>query len=238
MIERPMHIAAAEGHEQIVRYLVINCAANVNPHDRYHNTPLYEAVRYGHSQVEDFLEKHGAELGPVDDLQKRLLDAAAGNHIETIRLAIKAQVNINCSDYDHRTPLHIAAAEGHDKIVRLLLKAGATPTAKDRWGRTPLDDAMFGRHAITAGLLKVVIYNEGDLNNVRHFNSVPSVSDMGGSKDRNQSDNVASRQLLHAASEGDLDELKKILGVALISISLIMTAERYYTLLFVITILK
>jgi len=208
----PMHIAAAEGHEQIVRYLVINCAANVNPHDRYHNTPLYEAVRYGHSQVEDFLEKHGAELGPVDDLQKRLLDAAAGNHIETIRLAIKAQVNINCSDYDHRTPLHIAAAEGHDKIVRLLLKAGATPTAKDRWGRTPLDDAMFGRHAITAGLLKVVIHNEGDLNNVRHFNSVPSVSDMGGSKDRNQSDNVASRQLLHAASEGDLDELKKILG--------------------------
>ena len=208
----PLHISAAEGHEQIVRYLVVNCAAYVNPHDRYNNTPLYEAVRYGHSQVVDFLEKHGAELGPVDDLQKRLLDAAASNEIETIRLAIKAQVDINCSDYDHRTPLHIAAAEGNHEIVKLLLEAGAVLTAKDRWGRTPLDDAIFGRYAVTAGLLEFAIHNEGDLKNVSNFESVPSVSNIEGSKDRNQSHNVAARQLLHAASDGDLNELKKILG--------------------------
>jgi ankyrin repeat protein len=167
-------------------------------------------------QIEDFLEKHGAELGALDGLQKRLLDATASNEIETIRLAIKAQVDLNCTDYDHRTPLHIAAAEGNDEIVKLLLKAGVVPTAKDRWGRTPLDDAVFGKHAITARLLKLGINNEGNLNNENKMESDPLIPIIEDGDERiiiadDQIDNVATRQLLQAASDGDLAELKKIL---------------------------
>lgn len=49
------------------------------------------------------------------------------------------KVDVNCSDYDKRTPLHLAAAEGKVEVVKFLLEKGALST-KDRWNNTPLDD--------------------------------------------------------------------------------------------------
>ena len=212
----PLHLAAAGGNEQIVRYLVDNCNANVNPLDRYRNTPLTSAARYGHWKVEQFLEDHGGELGLSDDTQKRLLDSAANNEVGMVRLAIKARFNLNCSDYDHRTPLHIAAAEGNQDIVELLLKAGAAIDVKDRWGRTPLDDAVFGKHAHIARLLKSAADHGSGLKEVDTLNSGPSSSALNGETQPTEpfveeAESVAARQLLHAASDGDLSELKKIL---------------------------
>lgn len=44
------------------------------------------------------------------------------------------------SDYDGRTPLHVAAALGLDPLCRLLLSGGADPQAKDNFGNTPLSE--------------------------------------------------------------------------------------------------
>jgi len=49
------------------------------------------------------------------------------------------KVDINCADYDKRTPLHLAASEGYVNIVELLLENGAKITP-DRWNNTPLSD--------------------------------------------------------------------------------------------------
>ena len=43
------------------------------------------------------------------------------------------EVDINVSDYDGRTGLHLAEAEGHTELFNLLLDNGAKIT-KDRWG--------------------------------------------------------------------------------------------------------
>ena len=52
-------------------------------------------------------------------------------------------MHVDSSDYDHRTPLHLAASEGLLPVVVFLLEdAGAEHSPTDRWGGTPLDDAV------------------------------------------------------------------------------------------------
>ncbi len=51
----------------------------------------------------------------------------------------------NLSDYDGRTPLHLAASEGHLDVVQYLISKGAQVNIRDRWGGSPLSDAERGK---------------------------------------------------------------------------------------------
>lgn len=46
------------------------------------------------------------------------------------------------TDYDGRTPLHIACTEGQVEIVKCLLLRGASPHVQDKYGQRPIDDAI------------------------------------------------------------------------------------------------
>ena len=54
-----MHLAAAEGHQEVVKFL-LKCRADVNPQDRWGGTPLQDATRGGHRRVARLLQRAGA----------------------------------------------------------------------------------------------------------------------------------------------------------------------------------
>jgi len=65
--------------------------------------------------------------------------------VELSRLVNVCEADINSSDYDCRTALHVAASEGNLKVVQWLVYNGASYTLKDRWGNTATDDAKRGK---------------------------------------------------------------------------------------------
>ncbi|KHJ97369.1 glutaminase [Oesophagostomum dentatum] len=66
--------------------------------------------------------------------------------------------DLSATDYDDRTPLHVAASEGDLAIVKFLVNvAKVDVTTKDRWGRSALDDARFFKHEDCAKFLEKAI---------------------------------------------------------------------------------
>ncbi|GMF57652.1 unnamed protein product [Phytophthora fragariaefolia] len=74
-----LHVASAEGHLQIAKYLV-DCGANVNLLDRWGSSPLSDAVDFAHNELAKFLiANHATESG--------FRSTVAVDHIDNATLA-------------------------------------------------------------------------------------------------------------------------------------------------------
>jgi glutaminase len=78
--------------------------------------------------------------------------AYQGDLNEICRL-VAAGVELDETDYDGRTCLHIAAAEGKIDVVKFLLAKDVNVMPKDRWDNTPIDEAKRSGHADMVNLL-------------------------------------------------------------------------------------
>jgi ankyrin repeat protein len=154
----PMHLAAAEGQLQIVRFL-LDHSVDPNIEDRWGGTPLGDAEFGKHTDVVDLLKAHKAELGdaqhivddsPVSeeaehygdtDAVAELLWAASENDLIGLRRCLAQGIPVSACDYDNRTALHLAAADGRVEAVEFLLAHEHPIHVRDRWGSTPLDEA-------------------------------------------------------------------------------------------------
>lgn len=135
-----LHLACAEGHLDVVKYLVEN-RVQVNTKDRFNNAPVDDAIRHGHPTITDFLIANGADA-PSNAYELELITASSTGDVDTVRRLLQNKVSANASDYDGRSALHLAAASHNHEIVRLLLSRGANPLKRDRWDGTPLHDAI------------------------------------------------------------------------------------------------
>lgn len=136
-------LAAAGGHEQLVRFL-LRKGASVDRRNHYGWTPLMQAARFGHLTVAHLLLENGAEINGRNRLGASVLTMAArGGHAHLAKLLLENGAFVD--DLDHlsaaegsgsgagdngRTFLEItallaAAQHGHEAAVRLLLDWGA-----------------------------------------------------------------------------------------------------------------
>lgn len=66
-----------------------------------------------------------------------------------------ADISVDDSDYDQRTPLHLAASNGHLNMVKhLVIVHGADINVVDRYNGTPISDAVKGRFTDCAAFLR------------------------------------------------------------------------------------
>lgn len=80
--------------------------------------------------------------------------AAAGD-VRRLRALLHgcSKAEVNFTDHDGMTPLHVAADHGRQPAAELLLSLGADPTLVDEAGRTPGDLALGGGHSAVYDLI-------------------------------------------------------------------------------------
>lgn len=150
-----LHVAACHGREAVVRFLVDEMRADLNPVDSHGNTPINDAVRHKQDECAKILREHGARLKlPPCDLAVILCDAAFQNDLDMLKRYIANGGDPAAGDYDGRTCLHLAACEGRVEIIKYILDQDVDVNCLDRMGCTPLEDAIRHHHRDVQLLLR------------------------------------------------------------------------------------
>ena len=81
--------------------------------------------------------------------------AALTGALESVRLHLRSENDVDATDEKGRSPLMLAASRGHLDVCRLLLESGADPGLKDSEGNDALVIAIMRGQAAAAALLSV-----------------------------------------------------------------------------------
>lgn len=161
----PLQIAAANGHDHIVRLLLMKGAALDQPNN-FGWTPLMHACRNGHTDVVITLLQRQADISVKTRYGILAVTLAArGGHMQVVRKLVEAGIDLNNSGNGcmcEFTPLLVSAEHGHDAVLHFFLDRGCDVNYKTAsTGLTPLMLAAVNGHLKTA---QILVDNGADAN--------------------------------------------------------------------------
>eukprot|EP00978_Attheya_sp_CCMP212_P044918 scaffold327168_cov59-Attheya_sp.AAC.1 len=135
-------VACMKGNTDTVKK-ILEYHANPNLVDMHGTSALFEATKHGHEDTMEMLLAHGAELCMGENqAASTLCQAVFDGDILMLKRLVKAKIQVNASDYDKRTAVHIAASEGNMAALKVLVELGSADlSGMDRWGHSVYDEA-------------------------------------------------------------------------------------------------
>ncbi|XP_062439358.1 ankyrin repeat domain-containing protein 26 [Rhea pennata] len=156
----PLHLACANGHTEVVSYLVENkCKLNLCDSDD--RSPLMKAVQCQQEQCVAILLAHGANPNLADANGNTALHLAAiAPSTSLAGQLLEHNAHIDGRNEEGCTPLALAVTEHHEEMVEFLLRKGADVHARDQSERTSLMIAASGGEL---NLIKVLLQYGADV---------------------------------------------------------------------------
>jgi ankyrin repeat protein len=147
----PLHVSASQGRVVITRELLAH-GARIDVRDALGRTPLHAALANGKIQSAELLFQQGAE----DDPQTLLFDLASTQQLDRDSIALLSArgADLDASNPDGQTPLHLAVGAANLGLAKQLISAGASVNPTDAEGRTPLQIAQAQGQTILVRLLQ------------------------------------------------------------------------------------
>ncbi|XP_074759251.1 ankyrin repeat domain-containing protein 26 [Athene noctua] len=156
----PLHLACANGHVDVVTYLVEN-KCKLNLFDSDNRSPLMKAAQCQQEKCVAILLEHDADPNLADtDGNTALHLAVLAANTAVVGLLLEHNASIDAQNKEGYTPLLLAVSEHHEEIVEFLLKKGADVHARDQCERTPLMTAASGGEL---NLIKVLLRYGADV---------------------------------------------------------------------------
>lgn len=152
----PLHIAASNGYNDIVDYLIKKKTNMHSPNKRY-ATPIHAAVFKGRIETVKLLLDRGTNIETKEDEgDTPLAWASYCGYSNIVELLIQRGANIHNQNKLNYTPLHWACYIGHLYVVKLLIDNGANILTENLYRETPICCASnCGRDDVYAYLIKV-----------------------------------------------------------------------------------
>jgi ankyrin repeat protein len=160
----PLHYLGWHGTVETAE-LLLEHGADINARNDNGWTPLTFAAHHSFELTQFYLSR-GADVNPdlpVDTVDGRcrtsgitpLYGAVRSDSLNTVRLLIEHDADINIPDDNGVTPLHYAVGNCNSAIARYLLSQGAALSVEDKYNRTELHTAcVMGMHEIANLLIE------------------------------------------------------------------------------------
>ncbi|KAM8866577.1 histone-lysine N-methyltransferase EHMT1a [Synchiropus picturatus] len=168
---RPLHEAAAEGHQEVC-HMLVQAGANLEMCDEDYRTPLMAACESNQVDTVKYLIRAGAAINHKDIMGFSSLHLAAKlGHYEVVEVLLsKASKYINCQDDGGWTPITWAIEYKHKEVFKLLLAKGADVNVRDKEQNVALHwAALAGCDDTLLALLEA----RGDLNAINIHEDTP-----------------------------------------------------------------